>query len=336
MLIGLPGKGKTSLACSTYSPLILPFDDGGEARSAVPAIAASVEDWNEMQEVINTTPEEVAEFDTIVVDTVGEAVKRIKDGLVGSKFVQADGSPTKSGWGEISRRFDQWLKGLKKLGKDIVLISHAVESVNNNEITTLRPAIMGSSEIIAVQNCDCIGNVITGQKKQRQVTFALDDAYITKDPARLGTVNVPEFPGADIGDPGTMAWILQNLRDSMQQAQKAVEVKKAALQGHRDDLKAVVAESDNAVVAVNTLLGFLTEDKGPESKARNNQTARAIASAIRHFPADVDALNVITGNLRDQEEHRKVLEPAARALSETARTNQFSYNKETGEYENPS
>ena len=67
LIYGTPGIGKTSIACSANNPLLLDFDKGAH-RSAFRCDTLLVDDWHQ---VASLNPKDIAQYDTIILDTVG-------------------------------------------------------------------------------------------------------------------------------------------------------------------------------------------------------------------------------------------------------------------------
>ena len=68
-IFGQPGIGKTSVAFSASRPLLLDFD-GGSQRAVGRKDVVRIRSWSD---VAGIEAEDVEDFDTIVIDTVGRA-----------------------------------------------------------------------------------------------------------------------------------------------------------------------------------------------------------------------------------------------------------------------
>ena len=90
--------------------------------------------------------EDISNYETIVIDTLGKMVDRIGDWLAISnpKVKQADGQLAMKGWGNIKAEFQRLLKVLESKNKSVIFIAHEKEEKNGDE-TKKRPDVAGSS-----------------------------------------------------------------------------------------------------------------------------------------------------------------------------------------------
>ena len=71
LIYGQPGMGKTTLALSSPHPLLLDFDGGVHRVNAAHRVdTVQITKWEEVNEVLSSP--EVAEYQTIVIDTAGK------------------------------------------------------------------------------------------------------------------------------------------------------------------------------------------------------------------------------------------------------------------------
>lgn len=135
---GRPGVGKTTFAASAPAPLILDFENGTKylGQRGFSANVIRLAYWLTKQE-----KQELAlmlgNYKTVVVDPLGEAMDKLIESVATSgqkKFVQSDGSLTMAGWGEAKKQMKSFIKFLRDSGKNVILVSHVTEKMENNEM----------------------------------------------------------------------------------------------------------------------------------------------------------------------------------------------------------
>ncbi|MGJ8524140.1 hypothetical protein R84981_002858 [Carnimonas sp. R-84981] len=246
MIYGQPGVGKTSIACSAESPLVLDFDKGIH-RSAYRKDAVQVETWTD---VTNIEASDIEGYNTIVVDTVGKALDALSDSIINAnpKFGRG-GQLTMQGFGALKAQFIAWLKKLTRLGVDVILIAHVKEEKNGDNIL-LRPDMTGGSYQFALQSSDLVGYQYA-TPNGTLIQFAPTGYSVGKDCANIGNTKVPNL----VSEPEFFANILtgakQHLEGLSEEQQKAMEVIQE-WHGKVDDAKD--ADTVNALVSESQAL----------------------------------------------------------------------------------
>ncbi|EPK4548925.1 AAA family ATPase, partial [Acinetobacter baumannii] len=108
------------------------FDRGahrtGELRRGA---VVQVQQWSD---VANLTPQDLAPYKTVVIDTVGAMLECIKTHLLlTANNRQKDGSLKLKAQGLANQTFKQYINTLISLGKDVVFIAHASEDQNGDQ-----------------------------------------------------------------------------------------------------------------------------------------------------------------------------------------------------------
>lgn len=159
IVYGKGGVGKTTFAASSPNCLILDFENGtkylGERGFNVNVIRLSewlsTADKNELAGLIRN-------YDTVVVDPLGEAMEKLINGntISGSKFRQGDGSLSIAGWGEAKKQMRSFIKWLRDTGKNIIFVAHDAEEKDGDSIvhriqiaTKLREEIPNIVDVIS-------------------------------------------------------------------------------------------------------------------------------------------------------------------------------------------
>lgn len=183
-----PGLGKTSLGFTADKAVLFDFDKGshrtGELRRGA---VIQVQQW---KDVADLTPQDLASFNTVVIDTVGAMLESIKTHLLLTKNnKQQDGSLKLKAQGLANQTFKQYVNTLISLGKDVVFIAHASEDHNNDQII-YRPELGGKNRNELYRIADIMGyltTVTTGEgKNARVINFKPSPTHHAKNSGALG------------------------------------------------------------------------------------------------------------------------------------------------------
>ena len=192
VVYGLPGVGKTSLAFTADNPLLLDFDGGAYRAAQRTGDVVSVSRWREVSSI---SPADIAEYDTVIVDTAGRALDHIIADLrvTDPGLFMGNGTLKLNGYGTLKAVFTHWLTSLKTIGKDVILIAHADEMSNDGGQVMTRIDMAGSSKNEVYKVADAMCRVSIGDDQRRHVSFSPTDTALGKDPGQLGTLEVPEL-----------------------------------------------------------------------------------------------------------------------------------------------
>lgn len=188
LIYGEPGIGKTTLGLTAPNPLLVDFDHG--IRRVDPQFRTDnlpVNTWAEITELLNS-PEELAAYDTLVIDTVGKllevlSVQIIKDN---SKMGNGKGGLSLQGYGALLGDFRAFNAKLASLGKHVVYVAHDREN-KDDEITKLRPDITGRSMTSILREMDLVG-YMQSRGNKRTISFTPSDTYYGKNSCGLPPV----------------------------------------------------------------------------------------------------------------------------------------------------
>ena len=183
-----PGLGKTSLGFTGDKTISFDFDRGahrtGELRRGA---VVPVQQWSD---VANLTPQDLAPFNTIVIDTVGAMLESIKTHLLlNATNRQKDGALKLKAQGLANQTFKQYVNTLISMGKDVVFIAHASEDQNGDQII-YRPDLGGKNRNELYRIADIMGyltTVTTGEgKHERVISFKPCPTHHAKNAGGLG------------------------------------------------------------------------------------------------------------------------------------------------------
>ena len=183
-----PGLGKTSMGFTADKAVSFDFDKGahrtGELRRGA---VIPVQKWTD---IANLTPQDLAPFNTVVIDTVGAMLECIKTHLLGiSENRQKDGTLKLKAQGSANNIFKSYVHMLIAMGKDVVFIAHAVESENGDQ-TIHRPDLGGKNRNELYRIADVMGYLTTVRtqegKSARVISFNPTDTHHAKNAGALG------------------------------------------------------------------------------------------------------------------------------------------------------
>lgn len=208
LIYGDPGIWKTSLAFTAKNPILFDFDKGAY-RASNRRDSVQIESW---QEVARISPQDLSNYDTIIIDTAGRALDMITDSLKrDTRNTRKDGQLSMQGYGKLGGIFTDWLKMLRGMGKDIVLLAHTSEDKDGDNIIK-RPDMVGGSKREAYKIADMMAYMTTQHGQDGDVktlNFIPHPAYLAKDSGQIGNVTVLAMADA----PTQLADIIQKTKD---------------------------------------------------------------------------------------------------------------------------
>lgn len=201
-----PGIGKTSLGFTADDPLLIDFD-GGAYRAANRRDSVPVKSWTD---VASMTADDLRDYKTIVVDTAGRALDVLSTDIIARDTKMGRGGTlTLQGYGKLKGEFGPWLKMLRSFGADIVLLAHADEQRNGDDVIERIDAQGGSKNEI-YKSSDAMGRLAIRDGK-RVLLFSPSDTAFGKNPAGLPPLEVPVFDAGSrfLGD------VIRRIKDQL-------------------------------------------------------------------------------------------------------------------------
>lgn len=248
-----PGLGKTTLGFSSESPLLLDFD-GGSYRAAIRGDIVPINSW---QDVTDISPEDLSPYQTIIVDTAGRALDFLTSDIIRrNPKMGRGGALTLQGYGALKSEFTAWLKMLRTIGKDVVLIAHSSEEKNGDDLIE-RLDVQGGSKGEIYKSADAMGRIALVNGK-RILNFSPTDVAFGKNPGSLDPVTIPEITstGSFLGDViDTIKVKLNSLTAAQIQRQKAIadwlaKFDEDSTAEHFNKMVGEVKKADKAIVTV--------------------------------------------------------------------------------------
>jgi phage nucleotide-binding protein len=167
MLYGQAGMGKTTLALSSPSPLLLDFDNGVKRvnMSHLEGVdIVQITAWQDVQEVLK---EDLGAYRTIIVDTVGKMMDYIIAYKCGKRLPQI------KDWGGINAEFGWLVRNLSDVNKHIIFVAHR-DTRREGDDTVFIPALREKSYNSIVTELDLLGYLEMRSENGRQrrtITF---------------------------------------------------------------------------------------------------------------------------------------------------------------------
>lgn len=186
MIYGQAGMGKTTLALSAPRPVLFDFDNGVNRLNINHTESIGIvqfNNWSEVHDILTTQAGELAEFNTIVVDTIG----KMMDAIISHRC--NGGQPRLNDWSFINNEFKWFTNEVVKLGKHVVFVAHRDTRVDSDS-TVFIPALREKSYNSIVTDLDLLGYVEMKNENGRQTRS------ITFDPtSRNDGKNTCQLPG---------------------------------------------------------------------------------------------------------------------------------------------
>lgn len=188
-LFGQPGIGKTTLAFSGPKPLLFDFD-GGAQRAAGRKDTVRVSSW---ADVATVAASDVADYDTIILDTVGRALEFLAADLVKGdpKLARKTGELAMQGYGALKTAFAQWLGRIRTFGKHVILIAHEKEEKDGDN-TIIRIDAMGATRIEVIRLSDLVG-FVSAAGNRPTLDFNPTDKHTGKNCAGFEILPIPDI-----------------------------------------------------------------------------------------------------------------------------------------------
>lgn len=153
MVYGQAGAGKTTLALSAPKPLLLDFDNGVRrvSMSCLDGVdIVQVGKWGDIEELLREHADELAVYETIVVDTVGKMVDFIITGVCGER------QPQIKDWGKVNKEFQWFCRQMGDLRKNIIFVAHR-DTRKEGEETVFVPSLREKNYNAIVTELDLLG-----------------------------------------------------------------------------------------------------------------------------------------------------------------------------------
>ena len=150
MVYGQAGMFKTTTALSAPSPLLLDFDNGVKRVNMSHLDGVDIVQVSSWKDVDAVMKEDLSDYQTIVVDTIG----KMMDFIIADKCGQRQ--PQIRDWGAINQEFTRFTRNLAMLNKNIIFVAHRDTRKEGDE-TVFIPALREKSYNSIVTELDLLG-----------------------------------------------------------------------------------------------------------------------------------------------------------------------------------
>lgn len=186
LIYGDPGTGKSTLAISAPTPLLLDFDGGVQrVNGAFQCPTLQVENWEQVNDALEEIERGSVPCKTIVIDTAGKMLDYMSADIIKNDSTkgQRDGSLTLKGYGVRKAMFINFLKRVSLMGKHVVFVAHMREE-KDGDTRLIRPEIGGSSAGDLIKELDLVG-YMSKVGKDRVVYWSGDERFYAKNTCNL-------------------------------------------------------------------------------------------------------------------------------------------------------
>ena len=186
LVYGNPGIGKSTLALSAPTPVLLDFDGGVQrVNGAFQCPTLQVESWEQVGDALQEIRESQIPCETIVIDTAGKMLDYMGAAIIkdNSRYGKNDGSLTLQGYGVRKSMFINFLKQISIMGKHVVFVAHERED-KDGDTRIVRPEIGGSSAGDLIKELDLVG-YMSAIGKDRTVFWSPTEKFYAKNTCNL-------------------------------------------------------------------------------------------------------------------------------------------------------
>ena len=198
-ITGVCGIGKTTLALSAPKPLLLDTDNGihrvqSEYRSDVVQVKS-------YQDILDVLEEDLSDYETIVIDTLGELVNFMLKYFADKdkSLITRGGTLNIKVWGLVKTEFESLKLKLQLLNKHLIFVSHVKED-KDGENKVYRMDVAGSTSETVTKILDFLGFCeVVG--KTRSISFTPSARFYAKNSIELNDyLEIPQLKTGDKND----------------------------------------------------------------------------------------------------------------------------------------
>lgn len=240
LIYGVPGVGKTSLACTAENPLLIDCDRGAD-RALFRKDTLVCSKWED----IIAEKETYKQYKTVIIDTA----KACLDDFLCDYAIRVDDASKKNKlkmFGFVGDAFKAFVAYLRSINVDLVILAHAGDDKEGDE-RVFFPSVTGQSKDLVQRIADQIGFLSYGENNARVLHFQKNRRIVAKDTARLGDIVIPD--ANDSAYATAMANIIQATKTRIQERTNA---QTAALDNIKaaEDAIAKVVDAETATTAL--------------------------------------------------------------------------------------
>ncbi len=282
LIYGQPGLGKSTLALSTPSPVLLDFDGGVQrVNGAFQCDTLQVTSWDD---VIDALKEDLSPYKTIVIDTAGKMLDFMSDFIIKNdpKMKMRDGSLTLKGYGARKAMFVNFLKDVGMLGKHIIFVAHEKED-KDGDVRYVRPEMSGSAQGDLIKELDLVG-YMQAVGTERTIWWSPQEKFYAKNTCNLPSwQKVPTIindAGAVTGENNFLTNVFANYEAYLEKQKDTRAVYDSVVAKIANVVSAIKSE-DEANAAITEIANVLKEagtpwDSGIRAKIMLQERTKAL------------------------------------------------------------
>lgn len=278
LIYGQPGIGKSTLALSMPSPVLIDADNGVhriDPKHRVPTL--QVTSYREVLQLLDSG--ELAPFETLVIDTAGKLLDYINAYIIeqNPKNGRGGGQLSMQGWGARASTFASLLRKIGTMNKHVIFVAHEKET-SDGDTRYIRPDFGGGkSGNELIKDLDLVG-YMEALGRERTISFSPSDKYYAKNSARITDVlNVPQLAAGVKNN-----FMAEILAKCVAASQDEGEERK-----QYDDVIGAIEASVNAIADADTATACIGEIKALPVVWDSKQRAQVL------FAAKVKSLGLI-------------------------------------------
>lgn len=289
LFYGDPNIGKTTLALSCARPLLIDFDGGAHRAETTSngGLILRVETWSDVQQILHDQAL-LANHDTLILDTITSCIDLMIVDMIrlNAKMGNGKGSPSQQGWIALGNDFKGLMRQIAATGKDLVMLCHAVE-VNEGDNIRKRPKAQGQAKGLIVEHADYVA-YLHSVNNRRTASFTFTDDHFAKDvkgimgEVELESIRTTPTLGADM---------ISRMRSVFAQVQSERSAEQETVQTWADTIATwtTVDEFNQAIASIRQLPQHLQVQVGHHMKRRRSELGiiydQSSGSFVRPEPA---------------------------------------------------
>lgn len=246
LLSGLPGTGKTTLACSAPDPLIVDIDNGVKrVKTEHRKDAIMVSTYEELIE--DLARPEIANYKTIIIDTCGALIELMKAWAEkqpnGGK---KSGGISQAGYGIIKSEFSSLFRKLRQT-HNCLLLFHSLKDKDQEGNIIYDIQCEGATKQTVWQPCD-LGAYMQIINDTRFLCFTPTQTYSAKSTHGIkGMIKVPELTDGMPNDflTSIFAMVKENIAKEAESG-KTDKLEYEAAMEHGRELVSKISDADTA------------------------------------------------------------------------------------------
>lgn len=198
-ITGVCGIGKTTLALSAPKPLLLDTDNG--IHRVQPEYRSDVVQVKSYQDILDVLEEDLSDYETIVIDTLGELVNFMLKYFADKdkSLITRGGTLNIKVWGLVKTEFESLKLKLQLLNKHLIFVSHVKED-KDGENKVYRMDVAGSTSETVTKILDFLG-FCEMLGKTRSISFTPSARFYAKNSIELNDyLEIPQLKTGDKND----------------------------------------------------------------------------------------------------------------------------------------